>query len=113
MRLALRLQKLKSPTLFEKLIFCLTCKSMKQIGAFFAILIFLLGNSGIVISAHYCGDDLATVRILPSIGHPCKCGPNMKAGCCHDETIMLKASDTLAKPAPFSLLKIQRKIVLR
>lgn len=85
--------------------------SMKRVTAIFLLLLFLIANSGVAVSVHWCGGKLASIDLFSDGGHSCKCGKRaMKPNCCKDETVQLKANDELAKATQFTfkvaLLKI-------
>ena len=66
-------------------------------------LLFLVSNSGIVVSAHWCGGKLASVDLFANGEHKCKCGKKaMKPNCCTDKTVQLKANNDLSKTTHFS-----------
>ena len=71
---------------------------MKRIRAIFLLLTFLIANSGMAVTAHYCGGKLSSILFLSFDMHPCKCGKKaMKKNCCKDKTTYLKMKNDLAK----------------
>ena len=74
-----------------------SCNQLKQAKAIFFLLCFLIGNSGIAVSAHWCGGKLTHISFL--IEHDdCACGKKeaeMNSGCCKDKVATLKAEDDL------------------
>ena len=71
---------------------------MKKATAILFLFIFLISNSGMAVSVHYCGGKIKAVKFLFGDKHPCNCGKKpMKPGCCKDKTTILKANDELAK----------------
>jgi hypothetical protein len=75
----------------------LHCITMKAVKAIFFLLCFLIGNSGMVVSAHWCGGKLTHISFL--VEHDdCSCGKKvaeMKPDCCKDKVTTLKAEDDL------------------
>ena len=60
--------------------------------------IFLFINSGIAVTAHWCGNKLSSIDFFYTDKAPCKCGKKaMKAKCCKDKTAILKANEELAR----------------
>lgn len=70
---------------------------MKAARAIFFLLCFLIGNSGIAVSAHWCGGKLTHISLL--VEHDdCSCGKRvaeMKPDCCKDKVATLKAEDDM------------------
>ncbi len=76
---------------------------MKKLTGIFLLLLFLISNSGVAVSLHWCGGKLASVDVFVNGEHKCKCGKKpMKSNCCKDKTVHLKASNELSKPDPFA-----------
>ncbi len=76
---------------------------MKKVTAIFLLLLFLIANSGVAVSLHWCGGKLASIDFFADGEHHCKCGKKpMKPNCCKDKTVHLKASDELAKTNHFA-----------
>ena len=76
---------------------------MKKIIAIFLLLLFLIANSGVAISVHWCGGKLASIDFFSDGEHSCKCGKRpMKANCCKDKTVHLQANDELATTTHFA-----------
>lgn len=71
---------------------------MKRITAIFFLLTFLLANTGMAVTVHYCGGKLSSINFFSLDNHPCKCGKKaMKKDCCKDKTTFLKMKDDLVK----------------
>lgn len=71
---------------------------MKKITAILLLSFFLIANSGVAVSAHWCGGKLASINLYANGEHKCKCGKKaMKPNCCKDKTVQLKANDELVK----------------
>jgi hypothetical protein len=71
---------------------------MKRITAIFFLLTFLMANTGMAVTVHYCGGKLSSINFFPLDGHYCKCGKKaMKKDCCKDKTTFLKMKDDLVK----------------
>ena len=71
---------------------------MKKATAIVLLFLFLITNSGMAFSAHWCGGKLASIDFFSADNHPCKCGKRvMKHGCCKDKITHLKASNELNK----------------
>ena len=76
---------------------------MKKVSAIFLILVFLIANSGVAVSSHWCGGKLASIDFFSDGEHNCKCGNKpMKPNCCKDKTLHLKANDNLSKTNHFA-----------
>lgn len=76
---------------------------MKKVTAILLLLLFLIANSGVAVSLHWCGGKLASIDFFADGEHNCKCGKKaMKPNCCKDKTIHLNASDELAKTSHFA-----------
>lgn len=76
---------------------------MKKITAILLLLIFLITNSGMAVSMHWCGGKLASIDFFSDNEHPCKCGKRaMKPDCCKDKTFQLKANNELTKTTHFA-----------
>ncbi len=93
---------------------------MKKVSASLLLLLFLITNSGMALSVHWCGGKLAAIAFYSFDEHPCKCKKkSMKPNCCKDKTTHLKASDELNKsnqlsfkiPIPKFEFDIQTQIV--
>ena len=77
---------------------------MKKAAAILLSFFFLISNSVVAVSVHWCGGKLASVNFFADQEHNCKCGNRaMKPNCCKDKTVQLKANDELAKTNHFSL----------
>ena len=71
---------------------------MKKVTAIFLLLTFLVANTGMAVTIHYCGGKLSSIDIFSFDKHPCKCGKKaMKKDCCKDKTTFLKMKEDLAK----------------
>ena len=71
---------------------------MKKVTAIFLLFLFLIANSGMVVSVHYCGGSLASIDFFSGEKHNCPCGEKpMKDNCCEDYATILKASDEVEK----------------
>lgn len=65
------------------------------------MLLYLVANLGISISAHYCADELASWSLIDDSGNLCPCNNKpMKKDCCEDKKVVLK-STTDQRDAPF------------
>jgi hypothetical protein len=77
---------------------------MKKTIALSILFLFLITNSGMAISVHWCGGKITSVDFFSAAKHPCKCGKKaMKPNCCKNKTTTLKANDELLKTSHFSL----------
>lgn len=95
---------------------------MKKAAAILLLALFLITNSGMSVTMHWCGGRLADVSLFSTEKHNCPCGKKkMKPGCCKDRAVTLKANNELAKtnsltvkiPTPkieFSFTTVQRDI---
>jgi hypothetical protein len=71
---------------------------MKKVAIIFLLLNFLIANTGMAISVHYCGGKLTSTSLFSFDKHPCKCGKKaMKKGCCQDRTTFFKVKNDLSK----------------
>ena len=85
---------------------------MKKVSAIFLLLLFLIANSGVAVSAHWCGGKLASIDFFADGEHKCKCGKKaMKPNCCKDKTVLLKANDELAKTTHFAFKIVIQKFL--
>ena len=76
---------------------------MKRVTPILLVLLFLITNSGIAVTVHYCGGKLASVDIFSNGNHKCKCGNKpMKPNCCKDKTTVFKSNTDLAKTNHFT-----------
>lgn len=76
------------------------------------MLLFLISNSGVAVSAHWCGGKLASINLFTNGKQKCKCckktkkpkccQKTKKRNCCKNEIVHLKANDELAKTNPFA-----------
>jgi len=57
-----------------------------------SISLILLTSTGMTIGYHYCGKLLQEVALFGKT-KPCCGGMEMPAGCCHDETLVIKSDD--------------------
>lgn len=65
---------------------------------------FLLGNSGIAVTVHYCGGKITSIDFIPDSKYKCKCGKKaMKPGCCKEKTSVFKVNNEMAKVSHFAL----------
>ncbi len=79
---------------------------MKKILSIVLLFLFLITNSGMAVSVHWCCGELASVRIISSSEHPCDCGDEeMDSDCCKDKTTTLDANkeNDVAKTTHFEL----------
>ena len=67
---------------------------MKKGLAIFLSIIYLIVVSGITFQLHYCGGELASIKIGMSDGnHSCPCGSKkMKKGCCQNQFVYVKVN---------------------
>lgn len=85
---------------------------MKKVTAIFLLLLFLISNSGMAVSVHWCGGKLASVEFFAHGVHSCKCGKkSMKPNCCKDKTVQLKASDVISKTNCFAVKALTHKFL--
>lgn len=71
---------------------------MKRITAIFFLLTFLMANTGMAVTVHYCGGKLSSINFFPIDNHPCKCGKKaMKTDCCNEKTSFIFMKGDLAK----------------
>ena len=70
---------------------------MKKVTALLMLFLFLITNSGMAVTIHWCGDRLASINFFSADKHHCPCSRKaMKHGCCKDKTTTFKANDELA-----------------
>lgn len=71
---------------------------MKKFTAIFLLTVFLITNSGIAVTIHSCGGKIASIELISTNKHSCKCGKKvMKPGCCKSKTSTLNAQKDLVK----------------
>ncbi len=76
---------------------------MKKVITIFLLLLFLIPNSGIAVSIHWCGGKLASFDLFAGGEHKCKCGKmDMKPNCCKNKTTLLKANNEMSKNTHFA-----------
>ena len=63
---------------------------VKRILQIASISLILLTSTGMTIGYHYCGKLLQEVALFGKT-KPCCGGMEMAAGCCHDETLVIKS----------------------
>lgn len=67
---------------------------MRKVTAIFLLFLFLIANSGMAVSIHYCGGSFASIDFFSGEKHNCPCGEKpMKDNCCEDHATVLKASN--------------------
>lgn len=86
---------------------------MKKLFAIFLLITFLISNSGIALTVHYCGGKIASIDFIPDNKHKCKCGNKaMKPGCCKEKTALFKVNNEMAKTSHFTLKLATPKNIL-
>lgn len=82
---------------------------MKRIKAIFFLLTFLIANTGMAFTVHYCGGKLSSINFFPSGDNESTCEKGLiKSQCCKDKTVHLSANKNLTKA---SRLKINAPIL--
>ena len=85
---------------------------MKKLLSIVLLFLFLITNSGIAVTAHWCCGELSSIHFIAADKHRCTCGDNgscdnkaMESGCCKDKTTTLNANEKndVAKAADFEL----------
>ena len=85
---------------------------MKKPAVTLLLFLFLITNSGIAVSLHWCGHQLASIDFFSSDMHKCPCGEKeMKPGCCEDKTLILKLKTELVKPIQFAFKTVVSEYV--
>ena len=86
---------------------------MKKLPALILLIVFLIANSNVAMSMHWCGGRLVSVAIFSGTQHPCKCGQKaMKPDCCKNKTVEIKANKELIKSTThFTLQNSATKIL--
>lgn len=76
---------------------------MKKTLTLSLLFLFLITNSGMAVSLHWCGHKLSSIDFFSTDKHKCGCGKKaIKPGCCKDKTITLKVKSDLAKANQFA-----------
>jgi hypothetical protein len=71
---------------------------MKKVIALFLLFIFLISNTGMAITIHFCGGKVSSISIVSTNKDRCKCGKKaMKKNCCKEKTTVLKIKDDVVK----------------
>lgn len=71
---------------------------MKKITAIILLFLFLLANTGIAVTVHYCGGRLSSFNFFSFVKSPCKCGKkSMKKDCCKNKVSLCKMKENVAK----------------
>ncbi len=71
---------------------------MKKFKAILLLFLFVITNSGMAISIHWCGGKLSSVDFFSCSKNKCACGKKaMKPGCCKDKKVQFKVKDDLVK----------------
>ena len=67
----------------------------KRLLSILLLFLYLIPSIGISGSAHYCGDMVVAIVIIPTDEHPCDCKPNEsnEYGCCNDKSFSIKIKD--------------------
>ena len=89
---------------------------MKKITAIFFLLTFLVANTGMAVTVHYCSGKLSSVNFFSLHNHPCKCGKKlMKKECCKDKTTILKVKSDLVKTnlTTFKISTLKHQLLLK
>lgn len=84
---------------------------MKRIITIALTLLYLMPAIGINGTAHYCGEEIASITIN-GLGSSEKCGcgsERMKKNCCHDEIFSFQLEDDHCK-TPLFLFNIERSL---
>lgn len=80
----------------------LSCILLNKIKAIFFLVSFLLANSGMVVSAHWCGGKLAGISFF-SVRDLCACAKKnvaMKRGCCEAKVTTFQSDNDLDVTGP-------------
>lgn len=88
---------------------------MKKATAILLMLLFLISQSGIALSLHWCGGKVTSIDVFSSHAHRCACKKKeMKPGCCKDKTTYFKVKTILAKEASqIEIKQVFSKLFLR
>lgn len=70
---------------------------MKRFTAFILVFLFLITNSGMSVTLHWCCGKITAVNMILPNKKPCQCDRKvMNDGCCKDKTTLLKSSTDLS-----------------
>ena len=76
---------------------------MKKVSALLLVFLFLITNSGMAVTMHWCGGKLSSIHFF-SEKHSCPCGKKaMKSGCCKDKTTTFQLNDEQQKTQECSI----------
>ncbi|CAN5553633.1 hypothetical protein BH11BAC2_BH11BAC2_12600 [soil metagenome] len=76
---------------------------MKKVSGIILLLFFLISNSGIALNIHTCGGKITSISLFSNTKNRCACGKKvMKANCCKDKTVQVKAKTETAKISQFT-----------
>jgi len=71
---------------------------MKKLTAILLLFLFLITNSGMAVTIHWCGNKLTSIDFFSADKRLCKCEkPAMKPDCCKDKTTIFTAKTDMAK----------------
>lgn len=76
---------------------------MKKLTAILLTLLFLVSNSGMAVTMHWCSGKLTSIDFFSADKSLCKCEkPAMKSDCCKDKTTTFKAKNDMAQANYFA-----------
>jgi len=86
---------------------------MKKFAAIILLILFLISNSGMAFTAHYCCGELTSIDFQSAKQEPCYCGKKeMKSDCCKDKTTVLKSIKDLSQTNLFTFKILSQKFEL-
>ncbi|MBI3235720.1 MAG: hypothetical protein HYZ42_17075 [Bacteroidetes bacterium] len=88
---------------------------MKKFLSIVLLFLFLITNSGMAISVHWCCGELSSICLISDAGDSCWCGDMpMESDCCKDKKVTLDASakSELAKAAGYELKTIITDLII-
>ena len=75
---------------------------MLKLKAILLLCIFLITNSGMAVTLHWCGGKLTSIEVCTLSSHHCPCGKKaMKADCCKEVTSTFQIKGDLEKTTQF------------
>jgi len=66
--------------------------SMKKIGTYLSVILYLIATTGFSAQVHFCGDEIAEIAVLSDLsGKSCGCGSeDGKSDCCQEKSFDYK-----------------------
>lgn len=77
---------------------------MRRLSAILLLFTFLIANSGMAVTMHFCGGEITSIDFFSTEKKACECGDKlMKSSCCKDKTAVFKTKIDNEKVGQFIL----------